>query len=66
MSAFFHAHAFWFGVVGLWAFSAIVGGMPAPDNSSGKAYRWLYGSLHLLAANLDKVSTSINAKGGLQ
>jgi hypothetical protein len=56
---FIHAHMFWLGVVSLWAFSAIVGGMPEPDTTSGKGYRWLYGSLHLFAANLDKVKADI-------
>lgn len=52
-------HEFLYGVGAIWAFSALVGGMPEPDSSSGKAYRWLYGSLHLFAANLDKVGQSI-------
>ena len=33
-------------------FSAIVGGMPEPDEKSGPAYRWAYHSLHILAGNL--------------
>ncbi len=52
-------HSFWVGMGSLWAFSALVGGMPEPDQASGKAYKWLYGSLHLFAANLDKVKDSI-------
>lgn len=59
MKHLLHAHPFWLGVGALWAVSAIVGGMPAPDEKSGKAYRWAYGSLHLFAANLDKVKDSI-------
>lgn len=53
-------HSPWSGAIGLWIVSALVGGMPAPDQNSGKGYRWLYGSFHLLAANLDKVASSVN------
>lgn len=35
-----------------WAFSAFVGGMPVPKDSSSSAYTWLYNSLHILAGNL--------------
>jgi hypothetical protein len=59
MHAFLMAHLFWVGVGALWFFSAFVGGMPAPDAASGKGYRWLYGSVHLFAANLDKVNQSV-------
>ena len=52
-------HGFWVGIGVLWAFSALVGGMPQPDQNSGRAYRWLYGSLHLFAANLDRVANNI-------
>lgn len=59
MSQLLYTHSFWIGIGVLWAFSALVGGMPQPDTASGKGYRWLYGSLHLFAANLDKVGQSI-------
>jgi hypothetical protein len=59
MKALLAGHAFWIGIASLWAFSAFVSGMPDPDPQSGKAYRWLYGSLHVFAANLDKVGQSI-------
>jgi hypothetical protein len=49
------AHPYVAGLASLWLFSAFTGGMPEPDASSGKAYRWTYNSLHLLAANLDKI-----------
>ena len=52
-------HGVWIGIGLMWSFSAFVGGMPEPDSSSGKGYRWFYGSLHMLAANLDKVGSSI-------
>lgn len=58
MIAFLSQHQFWLGVGALWAFSAFVGGMPDPDQTSSKGYRWLFGSLHLLSANLDKVAQS--------
>lgn len=60
MGHFLAAHEqVFFGMGALWVFSAFVGGMPAPDTSSGKAYRWAYGSLHLLAANLEKVGQAV-------
>jgi len=59
MHHFYVAHSFWFGVGALWAVSAFVGGMPEPDAASGKGYRWLYSSLHLISANLDKVAQGI-------
>lgn len=60
MKALLAAHGFWVGIGSLWAFSAFVSGMPAPDDKSGKGYRWLYGSLHVFAANLDKVGQSMS------
>jgi hypothetical protein len=51
-------HQFLLGVGSLWAFSAFVSGMPAPDSTSGKGYRWAYGSLHVFSANLDKFAQS--------
>lgn len=48
------------GVAAQWVFSAFVGGMPAPKPDSGTLYVWSYGSLHLLAANLDKVTARQN------
>lgn len=57
MHAFVHSP--WFGAVVLWIFSAAVGAMPDPDNTSSKGYRWLYGFAHGLSANLDKVKNSI-------
>lgn len=59
MKELLSSHSFWIGIGVLWAFSAFVGGMPEPDSASGKGYRWFYGSLHLFAANLDKVKESI-------
>lgn len=55
-----HAGSYITGAAGLWVFSAIVSGMPAPDQSSGKGYRWLYGTFHALAANLDKIAGGVN------
>lgn len=39
-------------IAGYWVFSAIVGGMPAPDTTSGRGYLWAYNALHILAGNL--------------
>jgi hypothetical protein len=38
-----------------YAVIAIISGMPEPDSSSGKGYRWAYSSLHIIAANFGKV-----------
>ena len=37
--------------IGYLVFMALVGGMPEPTKDSGFKYRWLYGSLHILALN---------------
>lgn len=60
MTQFLSHHMFWVGIGSLWLFSAVAGGMPAPDSTTGKGYQWLYSSLHLLAANLDKVAPKLN------
>lgn len=51
MQSIFLAHPFWSGVGALWVFSAAVSAMPEP-NGSGNGYKWLYGFLHGLSANL--------------
>jgi hypothetical protein len=48
------AHQFIAGVVALWLFSAFVSGMPEPLQNSSRGYEWLYNSLHLFTANLNK------------
>lgn len=45
-------------IVAYWAFSALVGGMPAPDSTSSKAYQWTHDSLHILAGNLNAAVSS--------
>jgi hypothetical protein len=37
-------------------FCALVGGMPAPTATSSVAYKWSFGSLNLLSANLMRIS----------
>ena len=39
-------------IAAYWVFSAVIGGMPAPDTNSGRGYLWAYNSLHLLAGNV--------------
>ncbi len=39
-------------VVGYFLYSAIVGGMPAPEATDGRGYQWLYRSSHIIAGNL--------------
>ena len=60
MHQFIATHGVWVGIAGMWLFSALSGGMPDPTPQSGVAYRWIYGSLHILAANLDKVQKDLN------
>jgi hypothetical protein len=45
-------HPYTAGAVALWIFSAIVSGMPEPEATDGKGYRWLYSTLHSIAGNL--------------
>jgi hypothetical protein len=51
----FHSHAAIAAIAGFWLFSALVSGMPAPKESSGIGYVWLYNSLHMLASNLNNL-----------
>jgi hypothetical protein len=43
-----------YGIGGYWAFSAVVGGMPPPDEKSSKGYVWMHNSLHILAGNITR------------
>jgi hypothetical protein len=52
MINFFSQHQILFGVIVMYAFSAIVDGMPAVVPTDGKGYRWLYSSLHSFAGNI--------------
>jgi hypothetical protein len=53
---------FWFGVY--YVFSALVSGMPAPDDKSGKGYKWAYASFHMLAANAKTVFEAVRNGSG--
>ena len=46
------------GAFAMWVFSAFVGGMPPPREFSSTGYVWLYRSLQLFAANINR------ARGG--
>ena len=46
-------------IAAYWIYSAVVGGMPAPDANSSKFYIWIHNSLHILAGNL---SAAVAAK----
>ncbi len=50
----FAAHPAIASLIAYWGFSAIVGGMPEPDENSSRGYQWAYNSLHILAGNLTK------------
>jgi len=41
----------------LWALAALAHTMPAPDERSGRGYRWSYNLLQFLLANLAKLQT---------
>lgn len=61
MTALIHNSWFWI-AVGLAVFSAIASSMPAPTDKSSIAYKWLYGTLHMLAANIGDVIPLLKAK----
>ncbi len=44
-----------------WVFSATLHKMPDPTPTTGLAYRWLYGLLHSLGANLPQVALALKA-----
>lgn len=50
--SFINEHPAVVAIVSYWLFSAIVGGMPAPTETSSPGYRWLHDSLHILAGNI--------------
>jgi hypothetical protein len=50
-----HNPAAW--VAAYWLYSAGVSSMPEPVATSGGGYKWLYGFLHVLAGNLDKLAS---------
>jgi hypothetical protein len=55
---FILAHPAVFSIAAYWIFSALVGGMPFPKESSSSGYTWAYNSLHILAGNVTAVMTS--------
>ena len=63
-SALIVAHKFVTTVAGWLLFSSIVDGMPKPDSSSGKAYRWFHASLNLLAGNVFRVLCAVSPRFG--
>jgi hypothetical protein len=46
-------------IAGYYIFSAAVGAMPEPKDTSSDAYVWLYGFLHIISGNIAK---AVNAK----
>lgn len=42
-------------VVAYFAFSAVVSGMPEPDDKAPLAYKWAYHTLHILSGDLSHV-----------
>ena len=55
---FVMAHPTAFSLAGYYIFGALVGGMPAPTATSGTAYRWVFGSLNILASNISRASNT--------
>lgn len=47
---------------GLWLASAAVSTMPEPTQQDSVAYNWLYGFLHVVAANLNRFGARLPAK----
>lgn len=58
MMSIIEAHPTFFGIMTYWIFSAVVGGMPQPTDSSPMVYVWLHDSLHILAGNLTAAMAS--------
>jgi hypothetical protein len=63
-----HIHQYPFVFTGIvialyWVFSAFVSGMPQPTLTSSTAFIWLYTSLHVLAANVDKFAAQKGIPG---
>lgn len=54
------AHSYLYGALGMWVFSALVSAMPALPDNAGYGWRWAYGFLHALSANLDKLKATIS------
>jgi hypothetical protein len=50
--------------VAVWALAALAHTMPAPDDKSDKAYRWLYNLLQFLMANLGNLQMGGVRKAG--
>lgn len=51
----------WKIVGGYYLFNAAVSPLPPPNGN--KFYRWLYGFLHTLAGNMDKVAGALKVPG---
>jgi hypothetical protein len=58
MWQFITAHPTAFALGGYYVFGALVGGMPAPTAGSNVTYRWVFGSLNILASNITRASST--------
>ncbi|MGH9535477.1 MAG: hypothetical protein ACRD2E_11535 [Terriglobales bacterium] len=47
-------------LIGYFVFSAIVSGMPEPDEKSGTGYLWAYRTLHVLSGDFSQWIASRN------
>jgi hypothetical protein len=45
-------------LVGYYIFSAFVGALPMPDNTSGKLYKFFFAFINTIAANISRVSAA--------
>lgn len=45
--------------------SAAVSNLPAPDSTSGKGYRWFYGTAHMVVGNIGDVITAVKPGAAL-
>lgn len=54
-----HVNELW--ILAAWyVFSAAVGSMPMPEAADPKWYKWLFGFLNTLAANISRAKVGVN------
>lgn len=55
---------FWKILISYWVFSAAVGAMPTPQQSSSGFYIWGFRFLHGLSGNLNRAAVALKIPGG--
>ena len=57
---------FWVLFLGYYFAMAVISGMPVPDQTSSKGYKWAYQTLHIFSANINRVAASKLGDGAFQ